>query len=328
VLAGACSNPEPGPGRVTDFGPNPGNLRMWMYVPARIAPRAPLVVTLHGCTQTAAQYVREAGWIELADRYGFIVLAPEQKDGWWGNNPRGCFNWFYTQDQSRGTGEPASIMQMISRAQQSLSVDTGRIFITGLSAGGAMAANMLAAYPEVFAGGAIIAGIPHACSRVPRYVPLWVLPFGADLLYTSPFRCLRPGRDLSPQQWGARVRATAPRGTDHWPTLSIWQGTADAVVATRNATELVEQWTNVHGIGIEPAAHQRTKNYTRYEFRDAQGKTRVEEYLINNMGHGVAVDPPGRMPRPDQCGATGDFALAAGVCASYQIARFWGIAVP
>ena len=100
-----------------------------------------LVVVLHGCTQTAAGYDLGAGWSTLAERYGFVLLLPEQTPA---NNPKTCFNWFLPGDTARDRGEALSIRQMIEKTIGAHGVDRKRVFITGLSAGGAMTAAMLA----------------------------------------------------------------------------------------------------------------------------------------------------------------------------------------
>src|SRR6266852_6978099 len=87
---------------VDGFGSNPGNLRMFGYLPSRLEANPALVVVLHGCTQSAAGYDHGAGWSTLADRYGFALLLPEQQRS---NNPNGCFNWFQSGDIERGRGE-------------------------------------------------------------------------------------------------------------------------------------------------------------------------------------------------------------------------------
>src|SRR3954462_5294577 len=132
-LAGISGFPPEGPStrlkevpRLTD---NPGNLRMFTYAPQGLAPEPPLVVVLHGCKQTAAGYDRGAGWSTLADRYGFALLFPQQQTA---NNPNGCFNWFDPGDTQRGSGEVASIRQMIEKIADEERIDRRRIFITGL----------------------------------------------------------------------------------------------------------------------------------------------------------------------------------------------------
>jgi len=142
---------------LTGFGANPGNLRMFAYAPKDLPPKAPLVIALHGCTQTAAEYDHGTGWSSLADSLGFAVVYPQQQPA---NNPKNCFSWFLPDDIARGHGEARSIREMVEYAIATFAADRRKVFVTGLSAGGAMASVMLATYPEVFAGGAIIAGLP------------------------------------------------------------------------------------------------------------------------------------------------------------------------
>src|SRR4051812_3309088 len=101
---------DAGLSEVRGFGFNPGGLRMLTHVPKVLAPGAALVVVLHGCTQRAGSHARAAGWLALADRLGFAVLAPEQVSA---NNPNRCFNWFEPGDIARGSGEAASIHAMV-----------------------------------------------------------------------------------------------------------------------------------------------------------------------------------------------------------------------
>jgi poly(hydroxyalkanoate) depolymerase family esterase len=119
---------------------------MFRFVPDRVEEDPALVVVLHGCTQTASSYDYGAGWSTLADRYGFVLLFPEQQRS---NNPNACFNWFLPDDVRRGSGEVLSIRQMIDRMIHDNDVDHHRIFITGLSAGGEMTSAMLACYPRL-----------------------------------------------------------------------------------------------------------------------------------------------------------------------------------
>ena len=152
---------------------NPGDLRMLVYAPPHRAAKAPLVVILHGCKQTAQAYAQGAGWLKLAIHHGFVMLCPEQKPS---NNRNLCFNWFQPSDTRREEGEAEIfIRQMISKAILDYDLDPKRVFVSGLSAGGAMACALLAVYPEIFAGGAIVAGLPHGSATnvsegIRRYV--------------------------------------------------------------------------------------------------------------------------------------------------------------
>ena len=140
------------------FATNPGNLRMWAAAPAAAESRRPLVLVLHGCGQTASGYDAASGWSRLAAKHGFVVVYPEQRRA---NNDQTCFSWFRPTDIARIGGEAESIRQMVAKATTDFGIDVRRVYVCGLSAGGAMAAAMLATYPETFAGGAIIAGLPY-----------------------------------------------------------------------------------------------------------------------------------------------------------------------
>ncbi len=287
---------------VTDFGSNPGNLSMFQYIPDKPLPAPQLVVVLHGCTQEASSYGRETGWTSLAEKWGFALLLPEQKAS---NNRNLCFNWFQLEDIRRGHGEAKSIAQMIGHMITNHDLDRDRIFITGLSAGGAMTSVMLATYPELFDGGAIIAGLPYKCSTS----------------LVDAFSCMYSGKNLSPSQWGELVREAA----DHhgkWPRVSIWHGTSDSTVNPVNAVELMEQWTNVHGIDQVPDEQNVVQGYPHKVYMDATDKALVEIYNITGMGHGTPIDPGFE---ENQCGVESDYILDADICSSFYISKFWGL---
>jgi poly(hydroxyalkanoate) depolymerase family esterase len=149
----------------TEFGTNPGNLRMFSFVPEILQPSCALVVVLHGCGQDARSFDRGTGWSVLADHYGFALLVPEQQRS---NNLNRCFNWFNPQDTQRESGEACSISQMIAWMTRNHKDTKQRNFVTGLSAGGAMTSAMLATYSETFAAGAIIAGLPYGVASNAR----------------------------------------------------------------------------------------------------------------------------------------------------------------
>ena len=217
---------------IAAFGSNPGALRARFYVPENLPRGAALVVVLHGCTQTAAGYDHGSGWSRLAAKEGFAVLFPEQQRA---NNPNLCFNWFVPQDVSRDRGEVSSIRQMIEAMVTKHGLDRRRIFITGLSAGGAMTAAMLATYPDVFAGGAIIAG----------------LAYGSAATIPEAFDRMRGHGGLSKAELQRHLAEASPhRGT--WPKISIWQGSADTTVVPSNADSILAQWQGVHGVGASP----------------------------------------------------------------------------
>jgi poly(hydroxyalkanoate) depolymerase family esterase len=286
---------------VTGFGSNPGQLRMFMHLPAKLPARPPLLVGLHGCTQSATVYDAGSGWSTLADQAGFVALFPEQQQS---NNPHRCFNWFVGEDTRRGSGEVLSIRQMIDHAIKAHDVDRDRIFVTGLSAGGAMASSLLAAYPELFAGGAIVAGLPH----------------GSAGNLAEALDAMSKGRERSARQWGEIVRSSsAHRGP--WPRLSIWHGTQDTIVRPVNAAASVMQWVDLHGVSAAPSSDHTSGNHHVKKWRNKNGETVIEAHAIAGMGHGVPLALRGK----DRCGAAGPFHFDVGVPSSRRILSFFEI---
>jgi feruloyl esterase len=285
----------------SSFGVNPGDLRMLSYTPTGVAKGAPMVVVLHGCTQTAQAYAEGAGWIELADRHGLVLLCPEQKAA---NNYNLCFNWFQPEDTTRGSGEAASIRQMVKHLCAEQGIDPTKVFVTGLSAGGAMTAVMLAAYPEVFAGGAIFAG----------------LPYGAASSVQEALSAMFQGKTRTSQAWGAMARNASP-GAAHWPRVAIWQGDADRTVRPANATELAKQWTDVWGLSSKPDSRVKTGGVERSVWTAADGADAVQLNLVFGLGHGTPIAVRG----PDGCGRPGPYVLESDLSSSVETLRFWGV---
>jgi poly(hydroxyalkanoate) depolymerase family esterase len=275
---------------------------MFSFIPGNLQQPPALVVVLHGCGQTAAGYDLGAGWSTLAKRYGFALLMPEQPPS---NNANGCFNWFNPEDTARDSGEACSIRQMIARMVGDIGIDQHRIFVTGLSAGGAMTSVMLATYPEVFAGGAIIAGLPFGVATNMREA--------LNGMFQSPSR---PAGEL-----GDLVR----NASDHkgpWPKLSVWHGSADRTVNPANANEIVKQWLDVHDLPSAPMSEATVDGYPRQIWWNADGETTVESYTITDMAHGT---PLGVADNDERYGARGAFLIEAGISSSYHIAKFFGL---
>ncbi len=287
---------------VRDFGSNPGQLRMLTYVPDRLPATAPLVVLLHGCTQSGVSFDKGTGWSTLADRHGFALLLPEQH---WTNNPLRCFNWFRPEDTCRNGGEALSIKQMIDRMLADHGLDRRRVHVTGLSSGGAMTSVMLATYPDVFAGGAVLAGVPYRT---------------ADNTQEA-FESIFQGRGRTPREWGDLVRGASPhRGP--WPKVSVWHGDADSAIKPLNADETVKQWTDAHGVAGNPSVERTVDGHRCRVWQGADGEPLVESYTISGMSHGA---PLSTGDRPDQCGTAAPFFNDVGISSAFHIAGFWGL---
>lgn len=313
--------------RVDDFGNNPGELQMYLHRPAAFKDNLPLVVALHGCRQTAADFDDETGLKALAEEIPFLLLLPEQQER---NMTRRCFRWYDTNDNQAGRGESASILAMIDKAIDDEAVDPDRVFVLGLSAGGAMTAVLLANYPDRFAGGAIFAGLPFACNRPANFFDFtwnWFHygPFavdGADASYACGIAGFQ-SRDRDGEVWARFVKQSAESLPERWPLVSLWQGTSDTTVDPDNLMELTEQWTTVQGIDSVPDDQQRIGNATRQVYQDDAGRARVETWLLEGFAHAVPIDLSGN---EGDCGLEGPYVVNASLCAVRRVAEFWGLA--
>lgn len=309
---------------IEDFGPNPGQLDMYVYVPDAHEPNSTMVVALHGCLQKASDFDDETGLTALADTLKLILLFPEQRQE---NNGQRCFNWFQQENNKKNQGESGSIRHMIQYMKEAYDVDSSKIFVLGLSAGGSMTAVLMANYPELFQGGAIIAGTPYECNNPTLWTSAWwwwldtwfgdaaAASYACGLLGYAPTQ-------RSPEEWGDFVRASPGVTPSRWPVVSLWQGDADQVVNPANQRELIKQWANVHGIDEIPDNTSVLNNIRHNVFRDANGTARLETYDIVGFNHAIAIDPG---PGPAQCGITAPYVKDADICSSLEILRFWGV---
>ncbi|WP_174297548.1 extracellular catalytic domain type 1 short-chain-length polyhydroxyalkanoate depolymerase [Sphingomonas bacterium] len=284
-------------------GANPGNLKAWCHVPDANDPM-PLVVVLHGCTQSAAGYDLGSGWSVLAEAHRFAVVFPEQQRA---NNPNLCFNWFSPDDTRRGSGEALSIREMVATMVERYAIDPARVFVTGLSAGGAMATSLLASYPDVFAGGAIVAG----------------LSAGAASTMPQAFDRMRGHGHADATRAAAHVR----QASDHrgpWPVVSVWHGSADATVAPSNAEATLRQWRAINDLPAAPDLEETVDGAVHREWRDRDGRVRLEDWRIAGMGHGTPVATAGATA----CGSPGPYMLDVGISSTWRSAARWGLLDP
>lgn len=290
--------------KVDSFGANPGALAMYEYVPANLPANRPLVVVLHGCTQTAAN-MENAGWNTLADTYQFAVVYPEQQTA---NNSVRCFNWAGEfgdpTNLERGKGENQSIVSMIDAAIAAHGSDASKVYLVGFSAGGAFAAVLLATFPERFAAAAIMSGLPYRCATT----------------VNGAFSCQSPGITKTAAQWGDLVRAAFTFSGTRAP-IQLWHGANDSIVVPANQGELIKQWTNVFGTDDTADDTEQLPGATRTVYK-AGTKVVLEAYRVDGMGHATAVgdEASGTCPA-----VAGSYFESKGICATFRAAKFFGL---
>ncbi|RUR28908.1 PHB depolymerase family esterase [Vreelandella andesensis] len=290
--------------RLTDleeFGADPGSLHAGIYIPQNFPKNGPLVVVLHGSTQSAESYDLGSGWSALADECGIALLYPGQRKS---NNPISSFNWFKSGDSRRGAGEPLSIRHMIEQVVDDHEIDPKRVFITGMSSGGAMTSVMLATYPEVFAGGAIIAGLPYR---------------SADNLMEAVVRMKGYGGPSDSKLKELVREASTFDGP--WPTISVWHGSSDSTVDNSNADSIVRQWQKVHNVEGPPTHEEKVDGFPRQVWSNTDGREVIEEYIIKGMGHGTPIMADG----DEGLGEEDKYMLEVGISSTRHIAQFWGL---
>lgn len=255
---------------VHGFGSNPGRLRMLEFVPPLRREPPSLVVVLHGCLQTAVQYDKGSGWSRMAREKGFVLLYPEQTKQ---NNQNLCFNWFRPSSVARDRGELMSIRQMIEHAARRHNIPHSRIFLQGLSAGGAMAGALLATYPDLFAAGQIVGGLPYGAAR--------------DAM--SALHVMKSGARRSAQEWGNLVRAVRQGGETNRPAISIWHGRLDSVVTVANAEATLAQWLDVYGLDPSGGLALPVTDGRAMVWKDERGRALVDYRIIDTLDHGLPV---------------------------------------
>jgi poly(hydroxyalkanoate) depolymerase family esterase len=240
-----------------------------LYIPSRHrAGRQPLLVMLHGGTQDADDFAAGTRMNALAEEHGFLVAYPSQCKS---ANPSLCWNWFKPGDQMRDAGEPSIIAGITTEIIAEHDIDPQRVFVAGLSAGGAMAAVMVATYPEIYAGVGIHSGLPYRSA--------------SDV--ASAFSAMRGDR-------GQKRRQRKSRHTsDHALRVRtiVFHGDADQIVHPSNGAKIVEAHAKT-GDSMESTTASTSRGYTRTITRDKTGAVVVEQWLIHGSGHAWSGGSP------------------------------------
>jgi poly(hydroxyalkanoate) depolymerase family esterase len=237
-----------------------------LYVPSGYVGRAiPLIVMLHGCTQSPDDFAAGTRMNELAEEHTFLVAYPAQA----GNaNMQKCWNWFQASDQQRDRGEPSIIAGITSQVAGDYEVADGRVYVAGMSAGGAMAAVMGATYPDLYAAVGVHSGLAPGAAN--------------DL--SSAFTAMRQGGPIV-----AYEDVSGGENREILPTI-IFHGDGDTTVHPRNGDRLLAHLSGGRNSsslrvstrrGRVPGGHE----YTRFTYHDAEGRELVERWSVHGLGH-------------------------------------------
>jgi poly(hydroxyalkanoate) depolymerase family esterase len=255
--------------QITEFGDNPGNLEMYVYVPDNIGPNPAILVSNHWCTGSAQNLYDWMQFDEMADQYGYIVVYPSV------TRASKCFD-VASQASLTGTGgDSVSIKSMVDYAVDELGGDANRVFATGISSGAMMTNVLLGVYPEVFKAGSVYAGVPFTC---------FATTDGSE--WNS--ACATGQIDRTPQEWGDAVRGANPGYDGPWPRMQIFHGTEDQALYYPNFGEQIEQWTNVHGTDqVAEFTDHPEPNATRTRYGTTGGQALVEAVSFEGVDHSV-----------------------------------------
>lgn len=220
-----------------------------------------LVVMLHGCTQDPDDFARGTRMNEAASERDFLVLYPAQAQH---ANASRCWSWFKHNHQRRGRGEPALLAAMTHDVMNRYGIDPGRVYVAGLSAGGAMATILGDAYPDLFAAVGVHSG----------------LPTGAASDATSAFDAMRRG-------------VQAPMTPiDAAPPVIVFHGDQDTTVHPINGHHIVEAHAGATAPERERVRSENGREYTRARYRDAGGRVMAEHWTVHGQGHAWSGGSP------------------------------------
>jgi feruloyl esterase len=295
---------------VKNYGSNPGKIKMFLHKPkvAKLSSlKQPIVFVLHGCSQSAEGIAKQTQWNVLADKYGFYVVYPQQNLY---NNPSLCFNWFSSEDVNKSKGESYSIKEMLNHMISNYPIDEGRVFVYGVSAGAAMSVVLMANFPEIIDGGAILAGGPF----MPELTDLQRM----DLMFNP--------KDNTSEKLGSPIKKLNTGYSGNYPKVIIIQGKNDLVVNPKNADLLIKQWSFLHSINDSLTdtitEFNQSRDVTKFTFKNSKEETKVIFYDINKMGHSIPIDP-GTLP--NQGGEKTMYTVDKDFFSTYFIAKDFGL---
>lgn len=318
----AVNPPAQAPGRFSAhvFSHAAGSRSYKLYVPASLAGTSPpMIVMLHGCTQSADDFAAGTQMNRQADEHGFLVVYPEQSAQ--ANSSR-CWNWFQPQDQGRDTGEPALIAGLVDDVARRHGADPRRIFVAGLSAGAAMAVVLGETHPERFAGIGVHSGLPYASAHD---IPSAMAAMKGGRSGLSALSGLSGLTGLGGLMDFAGGASATPRQAVQAVPIIIFHGDRDHTVQQTNGEHIARQARDAHGAQAGPAGLSETaqagtapsgRRYSRTVHADAQGQPLIESWTIHGAGHAWSGGHP-----------SGSYTDPTGPDASAEMVRFF-LALP
>ena len=258
----------------------PAYVHMYVYVPDKLAPRPPILVSSHHCGGTAMSTYNEtkATFVSLADKNGFVIIMPEAT----GHN---CWDVGSAKSlRHDGGGDTHAVAQMVRYALSKYNGDASRVYAFGTSSGAMMTQALLGVYPDMFVAGVAVAGVPCGC---------WAADYtgdsGANPQWSGP--CAGGNVSKSAAQWGDQVRAMFPGYAGHRPRVQLWHGTADTTISFKNLAEAVKEWTNLLGLSEQSSASDSARSgYMHQTWKNACGYVSLETWAQQGAGHGVSWD--------------------------------------
>jgi poly(hydroxyalkanoate) depolymerase family esterase len=268
-----------------------GSRRFKLWIPRTLEKdsASPLLMLLHGCVHDAKGMAEISGMNDIADENRFLVVYPRQRRG---ANFLKCWNWFDPKHQARGAGEPGILAEVIEQVSRAYRVDRDRVYVAGVSAGGAMASILAATYPDLFAALAVFAGAEFKAAASRREGLAAMKRGGPDAVRQGQlaFEAMRDGLA------GKRRR--------RMPAI-VFHGTADRLVSPANAEQVIAQWTQTNrclaaekgesgftltekvSAGQIPGGHA----YQKHVYLEADGRPLLEKWLVEGLGHAWSGSP-------------------------------------
>jgi len=266
--------------QVNDWGASgvPSYVKMYIYVPDKLATKPPIVVSSHSCMSSASGQMGAIPKVKAAaDANGFILILPD-------NPGQNCWDVGAKDSLTHdGGGDTKAVVQMVKYALTKYNGDASRVYAFGGSSGAMMTQALMAVYPDVFRAGSARAGVPAGC---------WADGYATSNQWSN--TCAAGSVSKTAQQWGDLVRAMYPGYTGHRPRLQVIQGDADQTISFKNSAESIKEWTNVLGLMTAPSSTDMTTTsiatYSRQFWKNTCGYVVFEAWAGKGGSHSMGYE--------------------------------------